>query len=322
MKIYVIGFKDFHLDEDKETGVLFDRNWINPVSFGLKSYGVLVESPEEADVIIQLDMDDFARSKSGCSCGYCSVPLSNVDLAVLQDRYGSSKKYASYVWDCYTWASRFNSAGVKCGGSFDLDLAREVFRNCDHIFVPNEGTQNTVLSSLGIDSEVLSPFTRFFDYPSIKDCNYVCIAHRPYILDPTCDWGRRACRELEIPYIWNKENKGYSDFFKNKDNFERLLGECSFIVSTKFEASTGGMSLLEAHNLGKPVLTSNSRFNGATDIFGERAQYFEYNSYSDLKENLLLLWTERPKLDIVDCQEFCKNFTGDKMAQRIIEAVS
>ena len=135
-------------------------------------------------------------------------------------------------------------------------------------------------------SKVILPCTRFFEEEKCEDNNYVAIAHRAYRWDNTDHWGRLAIEELDIPYIVSHQHE---KFFDDSKNFKKLLTDCSFIISTKLEASTGGMSLLEAYNCGKPVLISDSQLNGANDIFGARAYKYKYGSFDHLNAFVISL---------------------------------
>tara|TARA_Y100000592_G_scaffold28506_1_gene45309 strand:+ start:8014 stop:8997 length:984 start_codon:yes stop_codon:yes gene_type:complete len=326
MKIYIIDaffYKNSNPNDKQYCIQNSGYQWISGLFDSFEKFFEVTSNPSEADIIIQLCHEEYAKHMycpdPNCSggCGNPKVPTF-FKMEYFMKVYGSTKKYAFYIWDLYSWAFRSNSLGHANGGSWFWERLKQVCKNCDYVFVPNYGTKVSVDQYCNIKSKVLKPFTRFFEEKNIQDNNYVAIAQRRYVLDHTEKWLVSALKELNIPYIASYDHE---TFFKDSNNFKKLLTDCSFIVSAKFEVSTGGISLLEAYNCGKPVLISDSKFNGANDIFGDRAFKFKYYSYEHLKECLNYLWKTRPKLDMEECKNFCKQFTSDAMVKRIYEVV-
>jgi glycosyltransferase involved in cell wall biosynthesis len=85
-----------------------------------------------------------------------------------------------------------------------------------------------------------------------------------------------------------------------------------------YEASTGGLTLLEAYRLGKPVLMSNSYYQGGQDYFGDKAEYFQYDSYSNFKAKLKDMWENPRKVNIEDAIIFTDQYTPEKMAESVL----
>ena len=322
-KIYICEFEKDLVDNSYQSGVKnINNKWLSALWFALKNDYEVTFSLEEADVVAQFCHSEYTRARRcynpkclGCDKPHAREPFL---MEAIQSIYGDSKEYLFYIWDFYTWSLGWNSAGVKHeGGSFDWARLYPVLKKCKHVLCPNFGTQQN-LYRFDIDAKIVLPFTRFWDEHKIEDNNYVAVACRPYAIDPTDEWLIEALKSVGIPYVATYENeKDFDDPY----NFQKLITNCSFIASAKFEASTGGMSLVEAYNCGKPVLISNSMMNGANDIFGDRAFKFQYGDFKNLQACLLHLWNNRPKLELEDCRNFCKNFTADAMAERIIEVI-
>ena len=72
------------------------------------------------------------------------------------------------------------------------------------------------------------------------------------------------------------------------------------------ETSTGGLGLLEGYNLGKVSVVSDSPYEGVRDYLGDRAIYFDDNSYEDFKRVIKETWENTPKPDLNECRDFCK----------------
>ena len=120
----------------------------------------------------------------------------------------------------------------------------------------------------------------------VRDDGYALCCLRE-IPDPW--WGKfeAACEELGIPYRMPKHEKSYEEY-------QDLVAGCRFLCAPLYELSTGGLSLMEGYRLGKPVLISDSEWNGGRDYFGKRADYFTHGDMDDFKEELGHLFAMRP----------------------------
>ena len=140
---------------------------------------------------------------------------------------------------------------------------------------------------------------------------------RPYPYDKNYGWLKRACNELKIPLV--EPNHKLSE-----PEFQKVIAECSFLCTEYHEASTGGLTLLEGHRLGKPVVISDSKYMGARDYFGDRAIYFNDNSYEDFKKTIKGVWENTPVLDREECIKLADTIPSvdglvDKMISRLNE---
>ena len=165
---------------------------------------------------------------------------------------------------------------------------------------------NEVLKRLeeeGIEKEkcsVIKIWARFFDYQGpIVDKRYILKSIRPYVADKNYGWLERACKELDIPL--RSPNHKLSE-----QEYQKLTAECSFMCCDYHETSTGGLGLLEGYNLGKVSVVSDSPYEGVKDYLGDRAIYFDDNSYEDFKRVIKETWENTPKLNIDECKEFCR----------------
>ena len=156
----------------------------------------------------------------------------------------------------------------------------------------------------GIDKNkcrLMKIWARFFDYDGpIVDKRYILKTIRPYVSDKNYGWLESACEELDIPL--KKPNHKASE-----EEYHKLIAECSFMCTDYHETSTGGLGLLEGYKLGKVSVISDSPYEGARDYLGDRAIYFNDNSYEDFKKTIKETWENTPKLDLKDCEKFCSS---------------
>ena len=89
------------------------------------------------------------------------------------------------------------------------------------------------------------------------------------------------------------------------DDFRKTIAECSFMCTEYHETSTGGLTLLEGYRLGKPSVASDSPYEGVRDYLGDKAIYFDDNSYEDFKRVIKETWENTPKLDLKECEAYC-----------------
>jgi hypothetical protein len=93
--------------------------------------------------------------------------------------------------------------------------------------------------------------------------------------------------------------------------YERLLLGATFLTSGYYEASTGGLSLLEAYARGVPVLLAKSPYNGGVDYFGDRARYFPWHDDRDLKAALTEMRDDPPVHDPAECLAWVRGEYSD-----------
>jgi len=146
---------------------------------------------------------------------------------------------------------------------------------------------------------VMKIWAQFFDYEGdVKDGRYILNPLRPQRWDKNYGWLDRACSELNIPVVKSQNSLSLDDFHKT-------IAECSFMCCELHEASTGGLTLLEGLNIGKPSVVSNSKYMGAVDYLGDLGIYFDDNSYENFKQIIKETWENTPVLDLNKYKEHC-----------------
>lgn len=211
----------------------------------------------------------------------------------------------TYCWDYYKWAH---------DGKHNLNWGKygELLRRSKLIMVPSSTQQLRLKELLGLDSVVVKTAITVKDHKT-RDGRYVLDPVRYYEHDPNCYWVRDACAELDIPFI-------HSEHQYTREEFEKLIAECTFMTCGYVEASTGGLSLMEGLWNGKPSLVSNSPYMGAKDYLGEFGNYFDYEDYDDLKRKLLEMFDNPPEIDVKLSQRYIsQNFSPESMAKSVEE---
>ena len=93
------------------------------------------------------------------------------------------------------------------------------------------------------------------------------------------------------------------------------------MVNELYEASTGGLTLLEGLQHGKVSLVSNSPYMGAGEYLQDNAYYFQHDDFDDFERKVLDLWnSDKVKnVDVEKCKKFCDNhMTLDQMVKTMI----
>tara|TARA_R100001163_G_scaffold12639_1_gene11825 strand:- start:48039 stop:48890 length:852 start_codon:yes stop_codon:yes gene_type:complete len=220
-------------------------------------------------------------------------------------------KITTYCWDCYEWIWDHTYM-------FDWRPFGEQCKASDLVMVPSYGQVMRLNQHWGIEEArtmIVPAYAQLFDYDDIADDGYVCDPLRD-IPDRHSGWASRACNELNIPYIRVGNTRSWEEY-------QWIIAHSSFVICPWYEASTGGMSLIEAYNLGKNVLVCDSPYMGAKEYFKERAYYFD-PSYESMKQQILNMWENRGSHneDLQDRKDFCRHEFGiSTMAKSIVEAL-
>jgi len=176
-----------------------------------------------------------------------------------------------YNWDLYPWQYDGPNPSWQ---RYARDMERATA-----ILVPSESVRKRTEQFCKRDSTVVLAACNAFEAGPF-DGGWVVDVMRRYWGDPNSGAVKRACDELGIPCIETGANLP-------RHEFERAVAGARLLVSSYYEASTGGLTLLEGYRLGKRVLVSDSPYQGANDYFtGNRATTFRWNDFDHLKEKL------------------------------------
>jgi hypothetical protein len=235
-------------------------------------------------------------------------------LSATSEAYSAAQSYPDipvivYNWDQYKW--------YKSQTGYKWDMFNELQKQSIEIWTPSKAVNLRVEEFLGLGHKcyIIKSFARLFDYnkEEIKDNRYVFQVVRNYNSDPNFYWAKQACEELNIPLYTNDNHH------RSEEEFQKFIAESTLLLCHYDEASTGGLTLIEGHKLGKPVLVCDSPYMGAKDYFGDRAIYFERNNYEDFKNKLKDTFDNPPKYDILECEEFTNQYVIDNMVKNMVD---
>jgi len=251
------------------------------------------------------------RPPPGCHIDiFLSLSMGHDDVLLEVQRNTPNSKMVTYVWDCYGWI-------MDQDDRYDWEAYGRLIKGSHAVLTPSHGQTLRLKEHWDVDdSKVIRCYGQYFDHDNVRDGNYVCNAMRE-IPDRQLGWVDRACHELQIPYNHGGRKRGQTG--RTWDEYKDFIAGASFIVCPWYEASTGGMSLLEGYNLGKEVLVCDSPYLGAKDYFGDRAHYYQPD-YPSMKAKIKEMWENKdsfPSRPLEDKQEFCSQFSADKFAERL-----
>jgi hypothetical protein len=212
-----------------------------------------------------------------------------------------------YNWDCYSWVWIRPREG-----EYDYRKYGELLSRAVEIWVPSECTGRQTALWWGLHNwKVIRSICPVWDYEYVRDDGFILCPLRK-LPDHWCNEFEKACGELELPYKRPDHGLPYAEY---KD----MVASCKFLVSHFQEASTGGLTLLEGYYLGKPVLVSNSEWNGAQDYFGNRATYFRHDTF----KHWLSVMYDNPRPVPEDHRQWViDNFSDKRMISDIEERIN
>lgn len=225
------------------------------------------------------------------------------------DKFPNTPLYC-YNWDCYEWVwtrPRKGEYNYRRYGEL-LKLARE-------IWVPSVCTGKRTTQWWGLTNwSVILSACPYWEYENVRDDGYVLCTLRK-IPDPWCDKFEQACESLGITYR-------RTDHKLDRKGYEDAVAGCRFLVNHYFEASTGGLTLMEGYYLGKHCLVSDSEWNGARDYMQDRAVYFRHGDENDFKNKLLQMWKSPPKVDRQEAKQWIEtNYSDQRMIDDMLRRI-
>ena len=272
---------------------------------------VLVDELKKLDVHCQLD------PSMDCDFVLAGGTFKNRDIRHRLKAYGPSNPYRQipiihYCWDLYPFQlNQENEEDREVWRIYVQDL-----RECKEIWVPSVCTVRRVQEFTGRTAEVLPCSVRTWEpsnphrFPSISKRPYVVDVMRKYP-DPnehackeTCDRLGLACVEMNHQYDW--------------EDFKDLVAGASLLVSAYYEASTGGLTLLEGLWHGVPCLCSDSPRNGAVEYLKKEGRYFKWGDRGDLEFNIVDTIAEHSEPRLEERRAFIQeNYSEAAFALRI-----
>ena len=266
---------------------------VNPWIQEFINQGVEVEinavSPD-CDFILCSSVSQLRNLEKACSI-FPNIPIIN------------------YCWDIYEWSWKKGSSS-----GYDWKKYGKYLSKSKEIWVPSEEVRFRIEEyyGLGDKCKTIHTFARFFeaDESKIVDKRYIYNPLRK-IPDRNYGWLERVCEKNNLPmYVSNHR--------LSEEDFQKVILECSFMVCEYYEASTGGLTLLEGYYHGKPCIISDSPYMGAKEYLGDKAIYFKHNDFEDFERVVVDTWNNTPKLNPKQTKNSFNHLKLDKMVGKMI----
>ena len=220
-----------------------------------------------------------------------------------------------YNWDLYPFQLMERPDYTRANPDL-WDPYVEELKICRDIWVPSYCTTVRTKEFTDRESTVIKTSIRPWEVASCSDQGYAVDVIRRY---PDFNEGatRESCINSSIDLVesWN---------LLPWEEFKTTIANCRFMISGQYEASTGGLTLLEGYWHGKPSLISNSFRHGGIDYFGDRASYFQWDNHLLFRKALLKMADSPPKIDIDEARtwitkEYSEYAMAERMAKRFWE---
>ena len=247
------------------------------------------------------------RTDKNCDFIICASH-SQINVLEYYHRMYPSIPIINYNWDLYEWIWA-NPRG------YDWQKYGHFLKKSREIWVPSEevSMRSQEYFGVGHKCKTIQTFARFFeaDEKDIFDKRYIYNPLRS-IPDRNYGWLKKVCETNDIPLF-------SSNHRLSEEEFKKSILECSFMVCEYYEASTGGLTLLEGYYHGKPCIISDSPYMGAKEYLGDNAIYFKHDSYENFEKVILNTWNNTPLLDTAETKQIFNHLTVEAMVEKMIE---
>ena len=257
-----------------------------------------------------------AVTESPHGVGFTPDAIISMGVGVMQQTYSAIERWPDallfcYNWDCYEWVWERPRPG-----EYDYDRYGELLKTATEIWVPSACTASRTHQWWHLPSKVIFSSAPYWDHSVTPGDYALCTLRR--IPDQDWDLFEQACESLGIPYRMTNHEATYA-------KYQKEVAGCKFLVSHLYEASTGGLSLLEGYYLGKPVLISSSSWNGANEYFqgrGTRFTSIPKLKLDGLKAAIDIFYTNAaPQVEPDHKQWVIDNFSSSVMVAKMKERI-
>ena len=188
----------------------------------------------------------------------------------------------------------------------------EELKTCRDIWVPSRCTVDRTWEFVNRASTVIESSVRPWKFNNVRSGDYAVDVMRRYP-DPNQFAAQFNCEAIGGKFIPSKNELGWEEF-------KRTIAQCKFLISAYYEASTGGLTLLEGLWHGKPCLLSDSPRNGNIDYLGNFgwARYFKWDNPLQMRQELRRMYDDPPVFSLDSARDYItKNFSEDAMARKM-----
>lgn len=277
--------------------------------------------PGEGDVLSEelrkFGIDCQLELTEDCSFIFCGS-IWKMNLVKQERPKAPNVPTIHYNWDLYPFQLMERPDYTRANPDLWDPYLTEL-ESCLDIWVPSQCTVDRTREFVGRDAHVILSSIRPWEAPcEVRDNGYVVDVMRKYP-DYNRDAAKDACKAVGIPIIETCNELTW-------ERFKQVICECRFMISAQYEASTGGLTLLEGLWHGKPSLLSNSPRHGAVDYFHPWAngywrqwvRFFQWDNPLILRKALLNMHDNPPKVDIDEARGWIiEQYSEYAMAQRM-----
>jgi hypothetical protein len=241
-------------------------------------------------------------------------------VGVMEEAFDASARFPGvphfhFCWDVYArvWTHP-RPRTATFGGEADYRRYGDLLRLAREVWVPSACTGRRVAQWYGLaDWHMILSCAPWWDHVNVRDDGYALCTLR-HLPDPWDTVFEECCGEAGIPFRRTDHELSYEEY-------QDVVAGCRFLVNHYFEASTGGLTQLEAYRLGKPVLASSSEWNGSRDYLGDRATYFKWGDREAFKRALREMYDNPPKVATDHCEWVEANFSDRRMVEDVVRRI-
>lgn len=269
--------------------------------------------PGEGDVLAEelrkLGIDCQLELTEDCSFIFCGS-IWRMNLVKEERQRFPNVPTIHYNWDLYPFQLIERPDYQRANPDLWSPYLDEL-KTCRDIWVPSKCTVDRTREFTDCHSVVIKSSIRPWEnLVEVGDDGFAVDVMRKYP-DPNRDAAKEACSTVGVPLIETCNELPW-------DYFKKVICRCRFMISAQFEASTGGLTLLEGLWHGKPSLLSNSPRHGAVDYFGQRSKwvrYFQWDNPLLLSRSIQEMQDNPPKVNVEEAREWiCNEYSETAMA--------
>lgn len=280
------------------------------------------QTPEKGKVLVELFerhgifcTTDYNLSPQKVDAVFCGSFMKNQHLrGWLKGESYPNLKVFHYSWDIYP----FQLQGLESPYPYWSEWWKQYVedcRACEEVFIPSLSCEARMQDYCGRKGFLVYAPAHTWEEP-VWQGNYVLDCVRKYP-DPNRNAVAESCERLNIPCVESRNRLSW-------DEYKRTVAGCRFMASAQYEASTGGLSLLEGYALGKPVLVSDSSYHGGKEYFGPRCSTFTWGEPASLDNMISNLWKftgDNPNWKPPECREWVESTYNDERFVREIAEI-
>lgn len=265
---------------------------------------VLAEELRQFGIECQLELDE------SCNFIFCGSIWKADDVNKERKRFPNTP-VIHYNWDLYPFQIVEREDYKRPNPGIWIPYLEDL-KSCRDIWVPSACTIDRTREFVKRGATVIKSSVRVWNASHVYNGNYIVDVMRKYP-DFNEHEASISCKVLGLPIVETRNNLSWEEF-------KAVIAGSKFLVSAQYEASTGGLTLIEGLWHGKPSLISNSPRHGGVDYLGPWASYFQWDNPILFREALKKMYYNTPQIDIGRVREWItENYSERAMAKRMAD---